>query len=410
MKIIKLTDIYNELILNPNILDKISTKATDTSAEDSNEVGYGCWTSKTKISIDTSELDLFFNVLDAYMSSNNLKVKDLMLGLGLLATHSGKLNSTESSINVSHFGTKEVPPGTVSSINFSRKFNLFGNAAYIPKGKIFVFTFIINGKETSVLDILLEHEAYLKKLLPDLSNTQIISILNNTKLTDSDLKKLLPELSDAQIISILDNTKLTDSEPQIVWPNSDGTFHTLTPIPSVAMVNLLKKHRDVSKEQQIYKTFTNITLGGSKPQNAGYIMSKCGKLPVLNSKISYKRKLSNIFYHPNNLYDISNLSLNRELLKILPNRKKDEYIANMAYVSVKECIHKLLSLRNIILDTEFDSPEYRYSTKSHTQSDIEYLTNKIKSLIKTDNLNMSETIVYLSSIKDALEALWFIFT
>lgn len=381
MSNIHISSLYQTLLADPLLMDKRGDDA-----------GYGCWTSKEKLEFNTNDLQLFISVLHAYINKQSLTEDKLLTGLKLAGSHAGKLNSTDSKVKICEMTSKKVIDGTLTSRNFPIAQSLFGNAASIPEGRLFTWRFIYNNKLTSLLTLMHDEPAVLLALFP-----------NRT-------------VSKTDIDSIPTNTDLTDDEPQILWPMSDGTYISLTPLPSVSVVECFKHYRDLVKSANdntgkkpsggFKRDYINVVLGGTKPQNAGFIMSRCGTFPALASTLSYRKKPYSVLYYPNSLYKQNvNLVINMDFMDKLPNRKKDAYVEQATYVAVKQCICKLLSLKSESIQEEINSPEYRFVKSICTAEDLDTIAKKIYLIIKTPALSTAHHIIYKNAILDYLRAL-----
>lgn len=210
-------------------------------------------------------------------------------------------DSKSSLIGVSQasYGRLHYPEGSASDLKYNTLFTLF---------------FKLNGKKTSLIDLICEQNELLEKALEKLNANDIETGLAFSR------------------ASIRPKNRKSQPKRQLIAPiytDNGKDYCLISPIPSSQVFETIENEKKrVEFESPFNQVRTIITKhGGSKPQNmGGYIMHKKGELTTLRSgipKIAEDRSLKGriesgqkiLFASKSNYADIARPILNKQSAK-----------------------------------------------------------------------------------------------
>lgn len=186
---------------------------------------------------------------------------------------SSKLSDTSTSVALRASAEHSRGLATLSSASVTTptRVGFFGNASDFTDSLFFCGAFLFENKLTTLIEL---------------------AISNHPGLSTAIARLGLPvDIFDEIVQNYTGNTAApTDRVPQVLWPVGD-TYHGLSPLPSVAVLNALagRTSRDTHPRHSpgtFLPIEQNFSIGGANPQNVGpFNQAHGGKYPIFKVAI-----------------------------------------------------------------------------------------------------------------------------
>lgn len=206
-----------------------------------------------------------------WAQANKAKLLSSIAGIG---THSSKFAKTNTNLVLFHKPLQTEAMPFLSSANVPEGISLsyFGNAATMPVARVLYAQFSYGGQRYSLYEALMDdNRGFLENCgLPRDVVTELQAVQNTP-------------------------TELPDRVAQVRWPTEDGQYVTLSPLPSVAVLDAIAAaHRynpDKEAMQGRYLPQFPMRIGGAKPQNGGALNSALkGEHPLFRAQVNPLKK------------------------------------------------------------------------------------------------------------------------
>jgi hypothetical protein len=184
-----------------------------------------------------------------------------------------KLSNTSTSVALRINPVRGHALAALSStaVDTPTRVGFFGNASDFIESFFFCGAFLFEGKLTTVIELAVTKHPALARAL---SNLDLPSDIFEEVVQNYVSSTLAPN----------------DRIPQVLWPVGE-TYHALSPLPSVAVLNaLVGRNYHSTHNSRMPGTWLPIegdfTVGGANPQNAGPFNQACGgKYPIFKAGI-----------------------------------------------------------------------------------------------------------------------------
>jgi hypothetical protein len=267
-----------------------------------------------KCSISKSSFSIDFNIWEKIVST-----------IGDISTHACKFpnSSASGSFFINNLKKDDIGIHSATLVGDYKELIFSGNAAKAPYKYLFSYEFIYQGKITSILSLLFNELKNTKKIIVESLSLdgESLDILNSK----------LDSLAPINLNVSANNNGLTTRFTQVLFPNNEGDYTSITPIPSVKILKAMHSNKirfNNLKEGEVKKyrvDFIEVKAGGANPQNSGdYFSSITGKQPCFLAEVPYFKAQE---------YDIIGaLSYKKTVLRRM-SRDSVSYIKNINKVS-----------------------------------------------------------------------------
>ena len=205
--------------------------------------------------------------LNSWVIANKEQLKEEIL---TIASHSSRLAHTSTNFCLNNVDEFKFNTPFLSSVTVKAATNIssFGNAKFLQVARVLTGTFDYEGKSTNLFFAILQ---------------------NNTKFLEN--CGIEAELIADLAVQIKKTPQLEDGRlTQIQWPVGDNTYLSMSPIPSVAVLDeLVRRHSYLALTEalpgRIVPT-SNLVIGGGNPQNVGaFNTANNGQYPIYRTQL-----------------------------------------------------------------------------------------------------------------------------